>query len=213
MNNKKATKNEPAIVKNCPTLILFSPPENQTNEIEQLIQMFELGLPLFHLRKPTFSQQEMSNYLSKVPMIYHSKIVVHSNYGVSNQFNLKGIHLTERSRKKITNLHNLYKIVSTSFHNFEDWENQQHLFEYCFLSPIFDSISKKGYKKAFDYEILNEKLSKKATFTMALGGIQIDNIQKSIALGFDGVACIGTVWEAKNPLVVIKKMLNELKNV
>lgn len=187
-------------------LIIFSPPENQANEIEQLIQMFDLGLELFHLRKPRFSEKQIAAYLVQIPEKYHPKIVTHSCYDIANKFNLKGIHLPELYRTDRKKLSKEYKIISTGFHNFEDWQNQQKNYQYVFLSPIFDSISKKGYMSNFTSNQLKEKLPNKTTKTFALGGITLDNLQQIKELGFDGAAMIGSVWQAENPVEAFKKM-------
>ena len=64
------------------------------------------------------------------------------------------------------------------------------------LSPIFDSISKVGYKSAFTEEelrkahhegIINERV-------MALGGVTFDNIDKVLKMGFGGGMILGDAW-------------------
>jgi thiamine-phosphate pyrophosphorylase len=68
------------------------------------------------------------------------------------------------------------------------------------VSPIFPSISKPGYEKAFDFDFLKTKLSdnKLCNKVFALGGIVPDRIQTCHQLGFHGVAVLGYFWE---PLV------------
>ena len=73
-------------------------------------------------------------------------------------------------------------------------------FDYVFLSPIFDSISKKGYKHSFsnrDLEdagnsgIINEKV-------IALGGIIPQFIPQLRAWNFGGAAFLGDVWNRRH---------------
>ncbi len=67
--------------------------------------------------------------------------------------------------------------------------------EYCFLSPIFDSISKKGYESKFDHQELKAFLKEeRKTKVIALGGLTENNYAEVIALGFDGGAFLGSVW-------------------
>jgi len=62
-----------------------------------------------------------------------------------NEFNIKGIHLNEKNRREGI-LEKFYSdIRSTSFHSIEDLVADKSKYEYVFLSPIFDSISKIGY--------------------------------------------------------------------
>ena len=66
---------------------------------------------------------------------------------------------------------------------------------YCFLSPIFDSISKEGYKANFDKLELKEFLAKdRKTKVIALGGLTEENYLEVLELGFDGGAFLGSVW-------------------
>ncbi|MCD7932912.1 MAG: thiamine phosphate synthase [Tannerellaceae bacterium] len=69
-------------------------------------------------------------------------------------------------------------------------------YEYLFLSPVFDSVSKQGYKAAFpeaqllstgNSGIINSRV-------IALGGIGKDNLEQVTAWRFGGVALIGNIW-------------------
>ena len=76
--------------------------------------------------------------------------------------------------------------------------------EYAFLSPIFDSISKAGYKSKFDlHELKNSPLLARRGVggeVFALGGIDEHKIDICRQLGFAGVAVLGTIWNNKNPI-------------
>ena len=72
-----------------------------------------------------------------------------------------------------------------------------NMYDYVFLSPIFNSISKKEYFSKFNDEILlnaslNGKINKKV---IALGGINQETLPIVKKYGFWGVAVIGSVWE------------------
>ena len=74
--------------------------------------------------------------------------------------------------------------------------------DYVFLSPIFDSISKQGYKAAFSEELLHEAhiagiIDERV---IALGGITPTNARKALSLGFGGVAVLGDVWQNADPV-------------
>jgi thiamine-phosphate pyrophosphorylase len=69
-------------------------------------------------------------------------------------------------------------------------------YDYLFLSPIFDSISKSGYRSAFsnvelqeasDMGIIDEKV-------IALGGVTLDKIAYLKKLKFGGVAMVGGIY-------------------
>ena len=82
-----------------------------------------------------------------------------------------------------------------SCHSFEEVNAIDGKEEYCFLSPIFDSISKEGYESNFEKTELKEflKIDRK-TKIIALGGVSDKNYNEVIELGFDGGAFLGSVW-------------------
>jgi len=94
--------------------------------------------------------------------------------------------------KSKTVLHYQFK---GSCHSFEEVEKLDGEKEYCFLSPIFDSISKQGYKAKFEKVELKEFLKKDREIkVIALGGIIEENYSEVLSLGFDGGAFLGSVW-------------------
>ena len=80
----------------------------------------------------------------------------------------------------------------------EDWE-------YSFISPVFPSISKKGYGE--NSTILNDikKRTRSNVKLIALGGINENNINEVFESELDGVALLGAIWENDEPLNVFKK--------
>ncbi len=100
--------------------------------------------------------------------------------------------LDDDVRKK-TVLHQNFK---GSCHSFEEVEALDGQLPYCFLSPVFDSISKQGYQANFDKKELQEFLKKKRTIkVIGLGGVTSENYAELLNLGFDGGAFLGSVWE------------------
>ena len=77
-------------------------------------------------------------------------------------------------------------------------------YDYLFLSPIFDSISKQGYQSAYTTEELQQAatqgiLSEK---TYALGGISLTNLPTLRRLGFQGAAILGDLWSRPTPTIL-----------
>ena len=46
--------------------IIISSEKNIPNEIEKIETLFDLGMSIFHLRKPNFSKQETLGFLEKI---------------------------------------------------------------------------------------------------------------------------------------------------
>jgi len=182
-------------------MILVLTPENKvTNEAQKINQLFEAGLQCLHLRKPYKDYQEHCDYLNQIDFQYHNRIVVHHFHELINKYNLKGIHFTEQKRKDHIDTPGQYfkklsmfgKTISASFHNPDDLESCYFEFDYHLLSPIFSSISKKGYKgKGFNVNYIDKNI-------IALGGINKTNIQEAYNLGYRGVAVLGSIWKSEN---------------
>ena len=84
-----------------------------------------------------------------------------------------------------------------SCHTFDEVKELEGKEDYCFLSPIFDSISKEGYQANFDKEALKEFLKKERKIkVIALGGLTEANYKEVIEMGFDGGAFLGSVWKS-----------------
>ena len=102
-------------------------------------------------------------------------------------------NLLEKNVKEKTVIHQKFK---GSCHSFKEVEAVDGELEYCFLSPVFDSISKQGYKSNFNREELQGFLKKDRKIkVIGLGGVTENNYRELIALGFDGGAFLGAVWK------------------
>lgn len=168
--------------------------ENFFDEEANIINhLFEAGLETLHLRKPFSVEEEVKLLLSEINPDYHSRIVLHDHFSLLSSFNLKGVHLNRRnpetSQKKTIS-------ISTSCHTLEEVVIAQKKCNYLFLSPIFDSISKSGYRQGFTSKqlleakengVINHKV-------MALGGITPETVSAVTAFGFGGIAVLGWLW-------------------
>ncbi|MCK5741722.1 MAG: thiamine phosphate synthase [Chlorobi bacterium] len=83
---------------------------------------------------------------------------------------------------------------SCSTHSFDEIDDLGHDFDYVFLSPIFDSISKLGYLSNFDEPSLSAYLKTSGRNIVALGGIDSVTASKCADMGFCGVASLGYIW-------------------
>jgi thiamine-phosphate pyrophosphorylase len=190
-------------------LIVITPEKNHPKEFELITSLFENGLQALHVRKPQASENKLRDYLKKIPKKFYKRLVIHSHYKLAKEFKLKGVHLTEKA-KKTKRINPSLKIISTSFHTTTDISKGRRKYQYVFLSPVFDSISKTGYKSNFDLENL-EPFLKKHKNVIALGGVNTKNIKKVKEVGFNGAAVIGTIWQSKSPTKSYKELALKIK--
>ena len=185
-------------------LVCFSPVADAVHESLIVTELFKANLELFHLRKPNASYEFLESYIASIPSSFHHRIVIHSHFELSNKFQLKGIHLNATLRASLQ-LHSDYKICSTSFHSIDEICQNSFHYDYVFLSPIFQSISKPGYGPSIGRDELNEFFkNRRGQFTnqsiIALGGVNLLNLPVLHSIGFDGAALLGAIWNSSNAL-------------
>lgn len=154
---------------------------------------------LCHIRKPEATEEAYRHFVLSIPEAYYSKIVLHSAYELAKSHSFAGIHYSTAKRK--ANVLQKDSSIHTSCHSIYEVNDLYLDYCSCFLSPIFDSISKEGYKAGFNTEELQKWLSySRNRDIIALGGIRADNIVAVQRMGFDGAAVLGTVW-GNNPKI------------
>lgn len=173
-------------------LIAITKPDFYDGEAAFIKKLFESGFDIVHLRKPNSDIDNCRNILNELSSEERNKIIIHDYHELYEEFSLKGIHIN----KNIVKYPEGYQGFKTrSCHSLEEVKLYKNDFDYVFLSPIFDSISKQGYKSAFTEDelrraseegIIDEKV-------VALGGVTYDKIPLLKDLGFGGAAMMGGI--------------------
>ncbi|MDR1792337.1 MAG: thiamine phosphate synthase [Bacteroidales bacterium] len=185
-------------------LIVVSSPVFLANEATLLNKMFALGMEILHLRKPNASEKDCAELLENIDNQYHTRISIHQHFQLCKRYCLKGVHLNSRY-SDANGFEHLG--VSKSCHNLLELSDIDK-FEYVFLSPIFDSISKQNYKSAFTEKDLqkaksNSLINRKV---IALGGVNSATFPLLEAMGFGGGAVLGAIWNSKSPVESFKHL-------
>lgn len=180
-------------------LLLITLPTFFDGETDICNQLFADGLQRLHLRKPGQTSQELGQWIEHIAPQYRSRIVVHHHHELASQYQLGGLHYS--SKAPFPPDQTAYPLPhacthSRSCHSIEEAATMQMHYDYVFLSPIFDSISKPGYKAAFTRDELISAAEKGLLQKVyALGGITPDRLPQVKALGFCGAAMMGGAWE------------------
>lgn len=200
-------------------LIIISSKEKFKSEIPHVINMFDEGLEIFHLRKPNFTLQRMEEYLNLIPEKYHNRIMIHSFHELVYRYNLKGIHLTKRHKRKVINtwfrcfwlkVRKTKVLISTSCHDLSKLPRYAKKFDYVMLSPVYNTKSGGGRQAGFPYGTIKRVLQDiKSNNVLALGGVERSKIEDAKNLGFSGVTLLGEAWHStEKPTSVFKDALN-----
>ena len=181
-------------------IIAITPPHAIENEVVIIKRLLENSVDIVHLRKHQFEFEGVDviaylhEILSALTCEERSKIIIHDYPTLYEEFSLKGIHIN----KNITSLPDDYTGYKTrSCHTFEEIQKYRDDYDYLFLSPIFDSISKPDYKSPFTHESLQQASLEGIidNKVIALGGVTFDKIPYLQSLNFGGVAMIGGIYD------------------
>ncbi|MDR0368783.1 MAG: thiamine phosphate synthase [Bacteroidales bacterium] len=177
-------------------IVVITSPDFVREETEKIHALFEAGLEILHVRKPKASKEEYIRFLNGIQPVYHGRIKIHEYFELADSLNVSGVHLNVRCPK--------YEgekplQISKSCHSLEELSAIDK-YDYVFLSPIFDSISKKGYDSNFSADVL-KKASEQGIINrkvIALGGINPATLPLVKKYAFGGVAVLGTIWQTEN---------------
>ncbi|GAB4297773.1 MAG: thiamine phosphate synthase [Oscillatoriaceae cyanobacterium] len=177
-------------------LIIISHATEINAEVETIGSLCELGLTYFHLRKPGYSRKELEKLVEAIPIQYLPNIIIHQCHELIYSYPLRGIHHTSAPDFYPDLPAHIHQ--SKSFHQLGEIAVNQHPYNYVFLSPLYDSISKQGYAGKFNFAELAQFLQnhQRSTEIMALGGVEAEKISELHQLGFDGVAVLGAIWRS-----------------
>ena len=146
-----------------------------------------------HIRKPGARREDMEKLVESIPQAYRNRIVLHDHFPLAEKYQLFGIHLNRRNPEVPRGWKGS---VSRSCHSLEEVVRWKNRCDYVTLSPIFDSISKAGYRSAFTREEIAEAARKGIIDekVMALGGVTFNKMKEVTAMGFGGGMILGDAW-------------------
>jgi thiamine-phosphate pyrophosphorylase len=203
-------------------IVVISQPKIVENEHQIVQSLFEGGLDTYHIRKPRLRTAQLQEYIEKIPAQFHNRLIIHSHHKLATKYNLQGVHYTRLHleptfknwwrEKKLGFIKR--KLIRTCSHNklASLYDQSDIVFDYVFLSPIFDSITGK-YQSGFYEDSIKAAVQKTGLKIVARGGIDITRIEKVNELGFYGMALYSCLWNAADPVEEYLKIIrrcNEL---
>lgn len=162
--------------------------DNESGMIEKLL---DNGLDYIHIRKPGASREDLKNLIEKIHPQYHNRLKLHDYFDLVVEYGLGGVQLNSRNADSPS----VELKISRSCHSLDeidDFAKAYPDYEYVTLSPIFNSISKKGYASTFNLDDLTDKIRDRNV--IALGGITPSTLPLLRKAGFAGAAMLGCIW-------------------
>lgn len=168
-------------------IIVITAPGDVDREAEKIIALLGAVVDYVHIRKPSASLRDVRNLIEDIPYQYRRRLRLHGHFDLCHEYNLAGVHLNHRNPVPPPGVVS----VTRSCHSLADLDDAS-LYEYVTLSPIYDSISKPGYRSAFAPDKIGEKI--RGRNVMALGGVSPENFGELRKTGFAGSALLGYIW-------------------
>lgn len=167
--------------------VAFTSPDRVAGEAGKIVRLFESGVDAVHVRKPDHNEEELSELIESIPSPLRRRLRLHDHFGLCARYGLAGVHLNSRNPMPPAGVTS----VTASCHTVAELHDAGK-YEYVTLSPIFDSISKSGYRSAFDPDLLAPSL--RLARVVALGGVTPAHLLQLREKGFYGAALLGYIW-------------------
>ena len=162
-----------------------------------LTSLFDEGLDNLHLYKPGTSPMYSERLLTLLSSDFYSKITVHDNFYLKEEYKLRGIHISDPTTPAPKGYRGHISRTCTDISQLKEAKKNA---DYVFLKYIFDSQTEADRKATFTTEQLEEAarhgLIDKHVY--ALGGMNLDTIRMAKDLGFGGIVFSGDLWNRFN---------------
>lgn len=210
-------------------LVVISPEGEDPRETAVLGGLFAAGLERYDVRKPHWSAEKLEAWLRALPAEWRRHLVLHSHHELVEQLGLGGRHwrddgsegrgvpaepLKDTARPQSLPYPD---ITSRSCHDLPTLRAALGRYDSVFFGPIFSSISKAGYGPSGDFSpkeislvLAQRSPPERRTAVLALGGVTARNLPQIRALGFDGGAVLGAVWQAADPVAAFGELQKTL---
>ena len=186
-------------------LVVITSPEPFPGEADYLEGLLEAGLEKLHIRKPGVGKEAL---LERLAPRWRTRLVLHGGMDVPDLAKRYGIPYVHGHWDRLWKADEGIAI-SASLHSWKEVEEvPPGKLEYVFLSPLFDSISKPGYRAGEG--LLRRPAAVAPCRVIGLGGIDEHTIGQVVEHGWDGAAVLGAIWQRREKAIERFKALKEI---
>jgi thiamine-phosphate pyrophosphorylase len=186
-------------------LVVISPPEDRVHEHRVCLALFQAGLARYHLRKPHWTEAATSTWLEALPRPWRSRVVLHAHHDLRARLGAGGVHFRDDGTAPTDPATGGF--TSRACHSAEAVAGALGRYHAVLVGPVFASHSKPGYgplpQEARDKlrALLAARTpAQQRTEVIAIGGIDARSLPRCRAMGFDGAAVLGAIWDAPDPV-------------
>lgn len=173
-------------------IVVITSPDAWEGEADCLEELLQAGVEKLHVRKRGGAGEEL---LKRLAPDWSRRLVLHGEQEMALKYGVPQIHGQWTDRPTSAGL-------SASTHSWEEVGRiTPGVLEYVFLSPLFDSISKPGYRAGAG--LLRRPPGVAPCRLIGLGGIDEHTIGQVMDHGWDGAAVLGYIW--KRPKMAVER--------
>jgi thiamine-phosphate pyrophosphorylase len=187
-------------------LVVITPEAIDPREPAVLAALFAAGLERCHVRKPAASRAALAAWLRAVPAEFHPRLVLHQHHELAEEFALGGRHWRDDAHAPLLPPAGR-GLTSRSCHDLGALRAALGCYDAVFFGPLFPSRSKPGHGARATFSpadlcalLAARSAAERATAVIALGGVTAETIARCHALGCDGVAVLGAIWQSPDPV-------------
>lgn len=168
------------------TVVAITVPDFVDGEADMIVRALRSGaVDRVHLRKPSCEPQQMARLIAEIPNELYQRLSLGDCQYLAVGTAIGGVHLNSRCTKAPDGFTGL---ISRSCHSIAETAGC----DYVFLSPVFESISKRGYRPAWTLDELDGRVDR---HVYALGGVTPERFEVVAKAGFGGAAMLGYIWQ------------------
>jgi thiamine-phosphate pyrophosphorylase len=178
------------------------------------------GVTHVQLREKTLSTREFISVGLRLKKILKAKnipLIINDRVDIALAIDAEGVHLGQSDMPYFLARHLLgnHKIIGVTIENLAQLhETKDAHVQYLGVGPIFPTKSKQDAPEPLTITSLQKICQAAHHPVIAIGGINVSNVDAVIAAGAQGVAVVSAITQAKEPEKItrlLKKMIQEKK--
>ncbi len=172
----------------------------------------EAGVDMIQLRDKTMSDSDMISLASKLLTLCRENntyLIINDRIEVAKEIKADGVHLGQEDRQisEARNILGTEAIIGKSATNFEEAiEAEEEGADYLGVGPIFATPSKDDAAPPMGVAELKRICQAVNKQVLAIGGINIDNLDMVMSAGADGIAIISAVAQSEDMVEEIRRL-------
>lgn len=179
-----------------------------SDPVAAVLRLAAAGLPAFQWREKDLPARDSHRFLQKLVAELRdagaaTQVIVNDRVDIALALGI-GVHLPEEGlpTRVARALLGPDALIARSTHSLEAARSaQDDGADFVTFSPVYDTASKRIYGPPQGLEMLRLVARELGAFpVVALGGITVERVRECLEAGAAGVAGIGAVWEAGDPV-------------